>query len=443
MKKNIFVKAASVMCVLVFLFLLTASAATYDLSTGLDVLKNKVEVKKCGVMNTTISFSEADFDRILGKPEYIKILTLPERTYGTLKLAGTAVKEGQTFTRASLTQLTFEPTLNMTSTASFTLCNAGDKSGSYGVCTMYVLESINLAPKASENSFETQKNISCKGFLKAYDPEEDEISYVVSSSVRNGTLQIQDASAGCFIYTPKKDFIGRDTFSYYVVDKYGNKSKTVRGVIHVVEREAETTFYDMTNHWAHNSAIKLVASGLFDGEIIDGKLCFCPDKEVSRGDFLAMAMITAGLEEKVERVSVTSFSDDSEIPYNIKGYAETALNMGIINGYPDGVGGVRFKSSESITRSEASVILARILGTPAPSYARTFSDSDSVPGWAQESFSSLCHSGILSGTGYGEILPESILTRAQTAEILSNVSDYIEQSKKEEKRTIFNLFGLL
>lgn len=444
MKTSIFRKTVLILLTFCLLLPLTVSGADYNLSAGLGILAGKREIKKCGVMNNSVTFSPADFDKTLEKPEYITILTLPERAYGRLSLAGNDVKAGQTITRASLSELSFEPSGDTLCTASFTVKNAGDTSDTYSVCTIYILEGVNLAPKASGTDAETQKNISFKGYLKGYDPEEDDITFTISTPTRNGTLRLVEESSGCFSYTPKKDFVGRDTFSYFITDKYGNKSKSAKGVIHITEAAAETAFSDMTGHWAHNSAVKLYATGLFEGETVDGQLLFLPDEEISRGDFLAMAMISAGLEDTVEPVTGSTFADDSSIPYNIKGYAQKALETGIITGYTNDDGKPVFNSLSPITRSEASVIVARILGTPEPSFVRSFSDMDSVPSWAQSSVLSLCANGIISGTGYGELDPCENLTRAQCAQLLSNITDYLEEKEKqEEKPSLFNLFGLL
>ena len=70
-----------------FLLSQRVCAVAYDVSTGLDILKGKVEVKKCCVINTPMKFGESDFDRVIGRAEYITISTLPDKSLGRLKSA--------------------------------------------------------------------------------------------------------------------------------------------------------------------------------------------------------------------------------------------------------------------------------------------------------------------------------------------------------------------
>ena len=419
--KNIkFISFIAAIIAVMQLTVLSVSAA-YDLSPALEIIKSKTEVKKCGVINSPIAFSSGDFDSVIGKADYVTIMTLPEKSVGRLIIAGREVTAGQTVTRRSIDEMRFEPVSGRTGESSFTFCDAAGDSNKYGVCTVFVLEKLNLAPVIGENSFETQKNISYKGFFKASDPDGDEMTFSIVSSAKHGTVQLLDKNTGFFMYTPKADFTGRDIFSFRVCDIYGNKTDTYKVTVHITEPESNVTFSDMTNHWAHNSAIKAVSDGVFGGEIRNGKLVFNPDKTVTRGDFLAISMIAAGLEDSVNRVNFTSFSDDSQIPINIKSYAQTALEMGIINGYPDGNGGVSFKSTDVISRSEAAAILSRLLALPANSA------SGAVQAVSPASSPSLASCGILVGTGSGDTVSDANadVTRAQAAQIYCNIKEYI------------------
>ncbi len=396
---------------LAFLFILNTGIFVfadigYGLSMSLDILADKSRIKKCGVKNTVLSFEKSDFDRMLGTGEYVTVNTLPEKALGALFLGDKKITAGQTLTRTAASKMRFEPKTNVTGQADFTFSDPAN-AGKYGVMSIYILEEINLSPIIKEISFDTEKNISYKGYFEAHDPEGDEISFYVANSPRHGTLQLLDEKNGFFMYTPKTDFTGRDTFKIRVKDCYGNRSETVRIIVHINEKMSDTVFSDMTNHWAHTDAAKICDARLISPVSVDGKLHFLPEKTISRGDFLAIAMISAGLEAKVERVSKTSFYDDSDIPINIKSYAEAAKTLGIINGYEEN-NKILFKSSLPITREEASVIISRIL-----SVCGSF---DSDPYLA----------GILVGVGKGEKAQDSFVTRAQTARIYSNMTDYFE-----------------
>ena len=161
-----------------------------------------------------------------------------------------------------------------------------------------------------------------------------------------------------------------------------------------------------------------------DGE--GGAFNFRPGDTVTRGDFLAMALISADKEKDIRFVTQTSFADDADIPMNIKSYAEYAKRCGIVTGYEADNGERVFDSTSAITRAEAAVILDRILMPEADGGdISVFADSREVPGWAASSVARLTRCGVLNGTGFGELMPASYVTRAETAELLCNVRAYV------------------
>ena len=144
--KNIkFISFIAAIIAVMQLTVLSVSAA-YDLSPALEIIKSKTEVKKCGVINSPIDFSSGDFDSVIGKADYVTIMTLPEKSVGRLIIAGREVTAGQTVTRRSIDEMRFEPVSGRTGESSFTFCDAAGDSNKYGVCTVFVLEKLNLAP---------------------------------------------------------------------------------------------------------------------------------------------------------------------------------------------------------------------------------------------------------------------------------------------------------
>ena len=399
--------------------------ADYELSPALSVIKSKVEVKKCGVKNTPIAFSETDFDPILGKAEYITLLTLPEKEAGTLSVGKVALAAGQTVTRRSLDSMLFTPKADTTLSVSFTFRDASVKEeGRYGVCTLFVLENENNAPMPSGCDFETIQNIAYKGFLAASDPEGDAVTFSLVSSAKHGTVRLCDKETGLILYTPRRDFTGRDIFSFRATDAYGNRSSVMKVTVHVTEAKDDPVFSDMTHHWAHNGAIRMARAGIHLETEQDGKLCFEPEKSVGRGDFLAVAMIAAGYEDKVKAVAYTDFADDAEIPPNIKGYAAAAEQMGIISGISEENGAVRFCSEQPITRCEAALILSRLLVPESAWASGEELTEETLPVWAKSPVATLAERGILKGVGAGSLCAESVVSRAQLSQIFCNVRDY-------------------
>ena len=401
--------AIFVLTLTVVLCIAPTMAQNYNVSPGIAIIKSLYEIKKCGVINTPVRFNENDFDSVLGKAEYITFSSVPAKAAGSLYFGGKTIKSGQTVSRTALKGVSFVPFTDTAGEVNFLVSNAESPDTKNGVCTIFILESINLAPVTEECSFDTLESISHKGYLKAYDPEGDKISFSVTSSPKHGTLRLLDEQSGLFMYTPKDGFTGRDVFKFKVTDKYGNRSQNRTVTIHVNQSQSPAVFNDMTNHWAHASAIKISKTGILGGEISDGKLCFRPEKEVSRGDFVAIVLIAAGFENSVTKNDITSFSDDMSIPHNMKSYAAFAQKSGFINGYPEKDGAV-FGWDKSITRNEAASIISRILFTQS-----------------QNAIDTVVSAGIMSGTSPGFFDGNSKITRAQLAKIYCNIKEFCEK----------------
>lgn len=416
------ISVLSVMCI----------AAGYSaLSPALSHIEKQISMKKCSVDGKKVEFSSEDFDGVLcSRVEFIKIEELPDSDSGTLMMGSLKLCENQIVDRDDFDKIVYCPANDVSEDAAFVFSNATSGEAEIRVCcTVHMLENENKSPVAQDMSLTTFENVPVIKFLGTEDPENDELTFYVVSYPNHGTLRITDGSDGHFSYTPVKGYTGADAFEYAALDRYGNRSRTARVSVNVTEKDENLYFDDLSGHWAHNSAIKTALMGLMSGSVAEnGKNMFRPYDTVTRGDFLAMALISAGKESEIEFVTQTSFSDDAEIPMNIKSYAEYAKRCGIVSGYEGENGQVFFNSSAPITRAEAAVILERIL-VPDTHGAdiNVFADSSSVPDWASDSISKLKACGIFNGTGFGEIMPDSHVTRAETAEIICNVSDFVAE----------------
>lgn len=447
--------AAFAICFLMLSVFCTAAETGSEkgtmLSPALKYFAGNIELKKSGEVNTNISFSKQDFNDVFGKKtEFIKIESLPDSASGKLTLYGIPVSKNQLVSAEDFDKIVFIPAKDTVSNTAFTFTDAAFDGKELAVnCTLYVLEKENTAPSVSEQIITTGKNISAFKFLDVKDNDGDDFSVNVVSYPKHGAVYFSEEDCGYFCYTPQKNYVGKDSFEYTVTDVYGNTSAVSSVEIQVEKRNSDIYFDDLEKHWAHNSAVKTAARGLMTGEPDEnGALNFNPDGAVTRGDFLAMALITAGKEKEISFVSETSFDDDNEIPVNIKSYAEYAKNNGIVGGYTLDNGTTVFKSTDIITRAEAAVIVDRILALEnAGKVSPVFANSASAPVWARDSVANVSVCGIFNGSGLGEISSEKTLSRAETAEILCNIEEYIEENKSNEKpvkkRTLFDFFGLL
>ena len=413
------------------------------LSPAMDIIAQRLEIRKCTTPSSVVTFSAEDFDNLFGREfEAVKVRSLPEESAGVLTLSGIAVREGQTVDRENVSRLCFAPSEGFTGTARVVF-ESGDATG---CCALNVLEKANFAPQTGSQTVNTQRNIAVYKTFSAADPDNDRMTYEFAAYPRHGSVQLTSGGE-VFVYSPADGFVGEDSFSYTASDIYGNKTQEQTVKIKVSRPAADVYFEDMKKHWAHNSAIRMAATGLMTGESDgEGRLVFNPDLDMTRGDFLALSLIMAGHEKDIPFVSETGFADDSLIPANIRSYAQYAYDKGIISGFDNGDDGVNFESASSITKAEAAVIVDRILGLPeAEGEKPAYKDAAAIPAWAGSAITNLSSCGIINGLPGGEILPEKTLTRAEGAEMICNVASYIEDKAEKEKpkRNLFNLFGLL
>lgn len=432
-------------CLLLSLEAFGSMAAEPLLSPGMNGLRSKLKLQKCGLSGQSVRFTEKEIDAVLGtKAEFIRVEELPTYAEGMLMLDGVCLGEGQLVARESFAGLAFVPADETVETVCFKISDASaDVSVS---CEVNLLNELNLAPRAEKQTFTTMEGLTLCKFLKASDPENDAICFRVSGYPAHGRVELDET--GYFRYTPKSGYVGEDSFSYTATDCYGNQSEAVTAVIHVTDGVTETVYDDLTEHWAVNAVMRVSAEGLMSGTEKDGAYVFEPNGTVSRGDLLAMALIAAGKEASVEFTAQTVFADDASIPLNIKSYAEYARVNGIVGGVAAENGTAVFDSTKPITRAEAAVMLDRMLALPTASLETldAFSDSATLPAWACQAMANVTACGLMNGVGYGELCPTEEVTRAQTAELLCNVRDYLEEKAEEapkKKRTLWNLFGLL
>ena len=369
-------------------------------SPALEIIAADYGMAKAGLASHTLVFSSDDFCRALNlsKIESITVTSLPDATAGRLLLGTTLVSSGQKISWANLDLLAFSPASDEKCSAEFefTVADLG-----YNVtCSVYMLDKIDKSPVSAHSSdvslkLRTYSNISAFGNLSAYDPEDSELRYEIIRYPSHGLLIMNDTSVGDYVYLPSKNYSGTDSFRYVVRDKYGNYSDASTVNINVTRLSLKYVYSDMLGHPANNSALMLAELGIMNGKTDGGKYCFSPKDSVSREDFTVMAMKIAGIKD-LPSVTSTAFSDDADISDSAKPYIAAAKQLGYLEGLEDGKG---FYPDAAITRSEAALIIDRIVGASGIigsfGYSPTFSDSSDIPVWAERSVESLHLLGLL------------------------------------------------
>ena len=221
----------------------------------------------------------------------------------------------------------------------------------------------NEAPAAGDSMMETYRNLPNEGILDVSDPEGDALTFTLTRAPRRGEVILRDD--GSFLYTPEKNKVGTDSFTFTVSDPAGNVSREATVTVKILKPADEKQYADTISSDCRFEAEWLRSTGVFAGETVNGQLCFSPDEPVSRGQFLAMLMRV--LEMPVDRsVQETGFVDES--PDWLKPYLAAALRSGIIAGYPAG-GGAEFRAEQTVTAAEADRMTQNALRFAVPAAA--------------------------------------------------------------------------
>ena len=390
-------------------------------------LAEEVTMIKSGLVSGEITFTADDFAKATGRaPASVTVTALPPASGGILYLGDAPVLANQIISRESLHSLRFVPAKDCTE-ASFRFKSGGEYSIG---CILRYTDSVNLAPTITDSpalrtsaGLWTQQDIAVHGSLSASDPEGDALTFEITRYPENGLLRLTNPQNGDYCYTPCDGVTGEDSFSYIVRDEWGNYSEEASVVIDIDKAAADLVFADMDGHWAHNAALVMAAENAMEVESVNGELYFRPDEAISREDFLVTVMKALGAGEIAPCATV--FADHTDMAAESTGYVARAYDLGIIKGVEEN-GERYFRPSSTITRAEAAVILNAIIGADEPETVPVFADHSSVPVWAQGSLYALSNAGIFTGTGSGNLSPNTSLSRAQTAQILLTVKKYIE-----------------
>ncbi len=171
--------------------------------------------------------------------------------------------------------------------------------------------------------------------------------------------------------------------------------------------------------WAKPAIDKLSERGIINGR---DENTFAPMDNVTRAEFLKMAVSALGIKESDAEISFSDVTEDKWYYSCVK----TAYSLGIVTGYSDSV----FGADDNITRQDAAVILKRAAEAAGKSIssdkAKDFADGGEISDYAKEAVDALSGAGIINGDELGSFNPKNNCTRAQAAVMISNVLEQLE-----------------
>lgn len=384
---------------------------------------------KNGTVSDVFTFSPSDFivESDSAELDSIILTSLPDPNAGVLSMAGKDLAVGEAVALSAVSGMRFTPNAQPTvaSTAfTFTPVFSDGTGGESVTVDLYLLTAENAAPIAENLEITTYKNVAVTERFSATDPEGDILTFRLVDKPRRGAVTLSEDGSSQFVYTPYENKTGKDSFTYVAVDAVGNTSQPATVQVKIEKASTKVTYADMDGVSAYKAALRLAEEGILIGECMGGNYYFQPDLPVSRDEFVALAMHTAGL-EALQGVTRTGFTDDEAIPTWAKGYISSALKAGVVQGTGSASGPV-FSPDRAITRAEASVLLDRMLQITDASVTTMFADSDVAPAWAYQSAVNLETVGVLETTPDGALALSDTLTRADAAELLCGALEVLD-----------------
>ena len=280
-------------------------------------------------------FSTADFSQEKDLSG-ICITRLPDT--GRLLLGQRVLCAGDILTAEQVVQMTFSPEKtesDMEAQLEYLPVFGGHVERS-SLMTLSIRGKEDKAPVAEDSAAETYKNLEIAGKLKVTDPEGQPMTY-----------------------TPKKNKVGIDSFTFTAADPAGKTSREATVTLTILKPTDATQYTDTAGTDFQFPAEWMKNTGIFVGETVSGNPCFNPDKALTRGEFVTMLVKALDIPAE-EEITYTGYTD--EIPLWLQPYLAAALRAGLTAGLEEQE---TFAADAPVTVAEAAVMLQNALDMSA------------------------------------------------------------------------------
>ena len=354
--------------------------------------------------DSTYCFSKEDFS---GEEPLVGIcLTgLPDADTGTVFLGNRVLRAGDILTADQMAKMTFVPLrteVDQQAVVTY-LPIYENRVAAATTAVISIRGKTDKAPIAEDCAVETYKNLPNQGTLKVSDPEGQSLTYSVMRQPKRGSVEVR--ADGTFLYTPKKNKVGVDSFTFTAADPAGNVSREATVTISILKPGDAAQYTDTVNSDCRFEAEWMKNTGLFVGEQIGGSQCFREEKTVSKGDFLAMMVKTLKIPVD-ESATYTGYADS--IPNWLQPYLAAAMRSGLTANLPISESGA-FGIDEPVSGAAAAVMLQNAMDLSVSASAKPVDKE--VPDWAASAVMAMNDNGIsIDGT--------ATLNRGQVAIIL-------------------------
>ncbi|MBQ1371937.1 MAG: cadherin-like domain-containing protein, partial [Oscillospiraceae bacterium] len=194
--------------------------------------------------------------------EGVYLLSLPARSSAELRLGNRSLRSGDVIPRSELTRILVEPHAGGEAVVRYLPVESG-KIGEETVLTFHLEQTEDKPPVAEAGELETWRNLPNSGTLRATNDDDGTLRFQLENHPRRGTVELNPD--GSYTYTPKKNKVGEDSFTFTVTDEAGNVSAPATVRVTIRKPTDAQTFADLDRD-AQFTALWLRETGLFGGE---------------------------------------------------------------------------------------------------------------------------------------------------------------------------------
>ncbi|WP_169447598.1 S-layer homology domain-containing protein [Paenibacillus daejeonensis] len=176
------------------------------------------------------------------------------------------------------------------------------------------------------------------------------------------------------------------------------------------------TVDDLEGHWAEETIRQWIAEGRLQGY---GDAEYAPDQTITRAELVTL------MSRSFKWNGEGEVHFDDMLPTHWA-YSEiaSAIALEYVIGYEDGT----FRPQAVVSREEAAVITARMLGfEPAPRLL-LYADAEDLAEWSRDAVSALFRASLMEGDPDRQFRPKAGLTRAEAITLLQAVIEYQDDS---------------
>lgn len=149
-----------------------------------------------------------------------------------------------------------------------------------------------------------------------------------------------------------------------------------------------------------------------------------PDNNVNRAEAVTALMKSIGY-GPAENAEFT-FTDKSAIPAWVKGFLKTALDLKVVGGYEDNT----FRASRNVTRQEVVVMLMKTFRfDPSDSSKIRLADEGKIASWSKKYVNTACNLEIVKGYSDNTFMPNKNVTRAELFTMIAKCLEYLEKQQ--------------